>query len=67
MTLKQEANPGPLVNWLQSRWQSLKELALTEVEFENLQLDRANCSVCEIDGHAAPGAQYPAEDSRAGR
>jgi hypothetical protein len=38
-TLKEEANPGPLVNWLQSRWQSLKELALTEVAFENLQLE----------------------------
>ena len=38
-TLKAEADPGPLVNWLKSRWQSLKELALTEVEFDKLQLD----------------------------
>lgn len=37
--LKAEANPRPLVNWLRSRWQALKELALTEVEFENLQLE----------------------------
>ncbi|MEM6518957.1 MAG: ATP-binding protein [Cyanobacteria bacterium P01_C01_bin.70] len=36
--LKQEANPGPLINWLKSRWQSLKELALTEVEFEKLSI-----------------------------
>ncbi|MFG6094097.1 ATP-binding protein [Leptothoe sp. ISB3NOV94-8A] len=37
--LQADANPGPLVNWLQSRWQSLKDLALTEVAFENLKLD----------------------------
>lgn len=37
--LKAEADPGPLLNWLRSRWQSLKDLALTEVEFEQLQLD----------------------------
>lgn len=38
--LQQEANPGPLVNWLRSRWQSLKDLALTEVEFDNLSLQQ---------------------------
>ncbi|MEM9818563.1 MAG: ATP-binding protein [Cyanobacteria bacterium P01_D01_bin.6] len=37
--LNQQANPGPLVSWLQSRWQSLKDLALTEIEFENLALE----------------------------
>lgn len=38
-TLKAEADPGPLVNWLKSRWQSLKDLALTEVAFDNLQIE----------------------------
>jgi Cdc6-like AAA superfamily ATPase len=38
-TLQAEADPGPLVNWLKSRWQSLTELALTEVAFEDLQLE----------------------------
>ena len=38
-SLKKEADPGPLVNWLRSRWQSLKDLALTEVEFDKLQVD----------------------------
>jgi hypothetical protein len=38
-TLKAEADPGPLVNWLKSRWQSLTELALTEVAFDDLQLE----------------------------
>ncbi|MEM6839907.1 MAG: AAA family ATPase [Cyanobacteria bacterium P01_C01_bin.120] len=37
--LRDEANPRPVVNWLQSRWQELKELALTEVEFESLSLE----------------------------
>lgn len=37
--LKADANPGPLVNWLKSRWQSLKDLALTEVAFDDLQLE----------------------------
>jgi hypothetical protein len=38
-TLRAEADPGPLVNWLKSRWQSLTELALTEVAFDDLQLE----------------------------
>jgi hypothetical protein len=38
-TLRAEADPGPLVNWLKSRWQSLTDLALTEVAFDDLQLE----------------------------
>jgi Cdc6-like AAA superfamily ATPase len=37
--LQAEADPGPLVNWLKSRWQSLTDLALTEVAFDDLQLE----------------------------
>lgn len=36
------ANPAPLLNWLKSRWQDLKDLALAEVDFDkssvNLQI-----------------------------
>jgi hypothetical protein len=30
------------VGWLRSRWQSLKDLALTEIEFDNLSLQQEN-------------------------
>jgi hypothetical protein len=38
-TYGQEADPGPLGELAQSRWQSLTELALTEVAFDDLQLE----------------------------
>ncbi|HBK63279.1 MAG TPA: pilus assembly protein PilB, partial [Cyanobacteria bacterium UBA11166] len=38
-SLKDNAKPDPLLNWLKTRWQSLKELALTEVSFETLSLE----------------------------
>lgn len=37
--LKDTANASPLTNWLKSRWQALKDLALTEVEFDSLKID----------------------------
>lgn len=37
--LKDIAKPDPLLNWLKSRWQSLKDLALTEVSFEGLSIE----------------------------
>jgi hypothetical protein len=37
--LKSQANPGPLLNWLQSRWQELRDLALTEVSLESLDVE----------------------------
>jgi hypothetical protein len=36
--LNKKANTEPLVDWLRSRWQSLKDLALTDVEFDKLEL-----------------------------
>ncbi|WP_088242037.1 ATP-binding protein [Calothrix rhizosoleniae] len=33
------ANPAPLLNWLKSRWQDLKDLALAEVSFDKLSVD----------------------------
>jgi hypothetical protein len=37
--LKESAKPDPLLNWLGSRWQSLKDLALTEVSFDSLNVE----------------------------
>lgn len=37
--LQKVANPLPLVKWLKSRWQSLQDLALTEVSIENLSIE----------------------------
>ena len=36
--LQNYANPTPLVNWLHNRWDKLKDLALTEVSLEKLDL-----------------------------
>lgn len=33
------ANASPLLNWLGDRWQELKDLALTEIEFESLGVE----------------------------
>lgn len=37
--LRETANPSPLLNWLRSRWQELRDLALTEIQFENLNVE----------------------------
>ena len=37
--LKDYASPNALLNWLQSRWNELKDLALSDVEFEKLNIE----------------------------
>lgn len=37
-SLKDHAEPRPLLDWMKSRWQELKGLALTKVEFDKLDL-----------------------------
>lgn len=37
--LQKSADTGPLRNWLKSRWQELKDLALTEISFEKLSVE----------------------------
>ena len=37
--LQNQANPSPLTSWLDSRWQSLKDLALTEIKFEDMKVE----------------------------
>ncbi|MFB2769002.1 ATP-binding protein [Pelatocladus sp. BLCC-F211] len=33
------ANPDPILNWLKKRWQDLKDLAQTEIEFESMEVE----------------------------
>ncbi|MEM8809603.1 MAG: ATP-binding protein, partial [Cyanobacteria bacterium P01_G01_bin.38] len=37
--VKLEKGHNPLVTWMRDRWESLKDLALTEVEFDSLSLE----------------------------
>jgi hypothetical protein len=37
--LRQESDPQPLLGWLRERWGALKDLALTEIEFDKLSVD----------------------------
>ena len=37
--LKNSANPKPLLDWMKSRWQELKDLALTELSFEGMSVE----------------------------
>ena len=37
--LKDTTKPDPLLNWLKSRWKELKDLALTEIKFEDLSVE----------------------------
>lgn len=37
--LKDIAKPNPILNWLEDRWQELKDLALTEVDFDKASID----------------------------
>jgi len=38
-SLKDKANPNPLLNWLKKRWESIKDLLLTEIDFDNLTIE----------------------------
>lgn len=37
--LKNSADPNPLLNWLKSRWQELRDLALTDVSLEKMSVE----------------------------
>ncbi len=37
--LKGIASPDPILNWLNSRWEDLKDLALTPIEFEKMAVE----------------------------
>jgi AAA ATPase domain len=37
--LKDSASPEPLLNWLKSRWGELKDLLLTEISLESLEIE----------------------------
>jgi len=38
-SLKDNANPNPLLHWLRKRWESIKDLLLTEIEFDKLTIE----------------------------
>ncbi|MBD2388772.1 AAA family ATPase [Cylindrospermum sp. FACHB-282] len=37
--LREIGNPKPVVNWLKDRWQELKDLALTEIQLDNVDVE----------------------------
>jgi len=37
--LKEIASPRPILDWLESRWEDLKDLALTPIEFEGMEVE----------------------------
>ena len=37
--LQTYASPNLLLNWLQSRWHELKDLALSDIEYEKLEIE----------------------------
>ncbi|MGB6297442.1 MAG: ATP-binding protein [Rivularia sp. (in: cyanobacteria)] len=37
--LKNSANPNPLLNWLKSRWEDIKDLAQTEMYFDGMSVE----------------------------
>ncbi|RUT04821.1 hypothetical protein DSM106972_043900 [Dulcicalothrix desertica PCC 7102] len=38
-SLKDNANPAPLLNWLKDRWEELKDFALSEVSLEKIGVE----------------------------
>ncbi|MEA5555352.1 ATP-binding protein [Nodularia spumigena] len=55
--LKDNASPDSLLNWLNDRWQDLKDLALTEVSLEKLSIDLQISQFAKITANlkAEPG------------
>ncbi|MBD2042619.1 AAA family ATPase [Microcoleus sp. FACHB-672] len=49
--LKETANPSPLLEWLKSRWQELKDLAVTEIKFESLNVEGQIALFAKITGN----------------
>jgi hypothetical protein len=58
--LKSKANPSPLLDWLAQRWQSLKALATTEIEFDNLELEAQIGQFAKLSANlrAVPDMRY---------
>ncbi|WP_019500124.1 ATP-binding protein [Pseudanabaena sp. PCC 6802] len=48
---KLEVGYNPLLQWMKDRWQSLKELALTEVEFDTLTLEQQISQFAKISAN----------------
>ncbi|MDY6786439.1 MAG: AAA family ATPase, partial [Cyanobacteriota bacterium] len=55
--LKDNANPEPLLSWLKSRWQELKDFALTEVSLDGMSIESQIAQFAKITANlrAEPG------------
>ncbi|NET01363.1 MAG: ATP-binding protein [Sphaerospermopsis sp. SIO1G2] len=46
--LKTVGDPQPVLNWLKERWQDLKDLALTEIQIENMNVEAQICQFAKL-------------------
>ncbi|TAE61536.1 MAG: ATP-binding protein [Nostocales cyanobacterium] len=46
--LKTIGDPQPVLNWLKERWQDLKDLALTEIQIENMNVEMQICQFAKL-------------------
>ncbi|MBG1268662.1 AAA family ATPase [Nostoc sp. WHI] len=55
--LKEIASPRPILNWLKSRWEDLKDLAQTPIEFESLEVEAQLAQFAKLTANlrAVPG------------
>ncbi|WP_353931517.1 ATP-binding protein [Okeanomitos corallinicola TIOX110] len=46
--LQTMGDPKPVLNWLKERWQDLKDLALTEIQIENMNVEMQICQFAKL-------------------
>lgn len=49
--LEKSANPTPLLDWLNNRWQELKDLALTEVKLDSVNVEGQIAQFAKLTAH----------------
>lgn len=49
--LEKSANPQPILDWLKNRWQELKDLALTEISFDSLNVEGQIAQFAKLTAH----------------
>lgn len=57
--LKNAADPSPVITWLKDRWNSLKDLAMTEIVFEKLDISAQISQFAKLSAtlRAVPGSR----------
>lgn len=63
--LKDSASPAPLLDWLKSRWEELKELALTEVSLEKLSIEMQIAQFAKLEREFKNRTKPTPKNSRA--